>query len=67
MAHLVVKPTKISIRQYYFQIIKLYYKITMPLPNVIYMFKKYGVKTTFKLSAGALKITFQYINKILRG
>ena len=67
MAHLVVKPSKISIRQYYFQIIKLYYKITMPLPNVIYMFKKYGVKTTFKLSAGALKITFQYINKILRG
>ncbi len=67
MAHLVVKPEKISIRQYYFEIIKLYYKITLPFENIVYMIKKYGFKTTLKLSVGAGAITFQYIKKIIKG
>ena len=29
LAHLVLKPTAMSIRQYYWEIIKLYYKVTM--------------------------------------
>jgi len=35
--------------------------------NVIYMFKRYGVKTTLKLSIGAAQISWQYIKKIIRG
>ena len=67
MAHLVVQPERLSIRRYYFEIIKLYYKITVRPHNVSYMFKRYGVRTTLKLSAGAAKITFQYLKKIIRG
>ncbi len=67
MAHLVVKPEKLSISQYYYQIIKLYYKITLPPQNVIYMIKRYGLSTTLKLSLGAATITHQYIKKVLRG
>ena len=67
MAHLVIKPVKISVRSYYWQILKLYYKITMPLKNVVYMIKRYGMKTTFKLSAGAAQISWQYIKKIVKG
>jgi len=67
MAHLVIKPEKISARRYYFEIIKLYYKITMRPKNVIYMFKRYGIITTLKLSVGAAQITWQYIKKVIRG
>ena len=67
MAHLVVKPAKISVRNYYWQILKLYYKITVPPKNVIYMFKRYGINTTLKLSAGAAQISWQYLKKIIKG
>jgi len=67
MAHLVVKPVKLSVREYYWNIIKLYYKITVSPKNIAYMFQRYGVRTTMKLSVGAAKITFQYIKKIWKG
>lgn len=67
MAHLVIKPGKISARRYYYEILKLYYKITVRPKNVIYMFRRYGVGTTLKLSVGAARISWQYIKKIIRG
>ena len=67
MAHLVIKPEKISTGRYYFEILMLYYKITLMPRNVVYMFKRYGVRTTMKLSIGAGKISWQYIKKAVGG
>lgn len=67
MAHLVVKPEKLSVRKYYWNIIMLYCKITIFPKNIAYMFKRYSVRTTMKLSIGAAKITFQYFKKIVQG
>lgn len=67
MAHLVIRPTKISVRKYYMNILSLYYKITISPRNILYMFKRYGVSTTIKLSLGAWKITIQYMKKIIKG
>lgn len=67
MAHLVVRPEKISTREYYYRIISTYYKVTVSPQNAIYMIKKYGLGTVIKLSFGALKITWQYTKKIIRG
>ncbi len=67
MAHLVIAPTKLSIRQYYWEIVKLYYKITMQPKNIMYMYKKYTIGTTMKLSKGAYEVTIQYMKKIIRG
>jgi len=67
MAHLVVKPVNLSVRKFYWNIIVLYYKITVSPKNIKYMFNRYGVKTTMKLSLGATKITIQYIKKIIKG
>lgn len=67
MAHLVIKPDKISVGRYYFEILKLYYKITLLPRNVVYMFKRYGVRTTLKLSLGAGQISWQYIKKMVGG
>ncbi len=67
MAHLVVRPTRLSIRSYYLQILKLYYKITVTPSHIHYMFRRYGIATTMKLSIGAGKITWQYLKKIMKG
>lgn len=67
MAHLVVMPEKLTVRQYYFEILKLYYMLTMNPRSSVYMIKKYGLMQTLKLSVGAMKVTAQYINKMLKG
>jgi radical SAM superfamily enzyme YgiQ (UPF0313 family) len=67
MAHLVVKPGKMSVRQYYAQILKLYYKITITPKHTVYMFRQYGFRQTMKLSVGAFRISLQYLAKIIRG
>lgn len=65
MAHLVIKPSKLSIKQYYWQIIRLYYKITVTPTHIMYMIRKYGLRITLKLSLGAARVTLQYIEKML--
>jgi len=67
MAHLVVQPNKLSVRQYYLQIIKLYFRITVTPKHSAYMFRRYGWRQTMKLSAGAFRITLQYFAKIIGG
>ncbi|WP_054874943.1 B12-binding domain-containing radical SAM protein [Oxobacter pfennigii] len=66
LAHTVVKPVKMDIRSYYFNILKIYYKITMNPVNILKMIKKYGIKECFKLSLGTSSITMQYIKKSLQ-
>jgi len=67
LAHLVLKPEKMSVRRYYYEMIKLYYRITMAPGNVIRLIKKYGLKDVLKLSMGSSVITMQYIKKLVRG
>ncbi len=65
LAHLVVKPTYISIRKYYFYTMMLYYKTMVNPTSVLYMIRKYGIKDTVKLSIGACKVNLQYLKKLL--
>ncbi|ABR49613.1 Radical SAM domain protein [Alkaliphilus metalliredigens QYMF] len=67
LAHLVLAPTKMSVRRYYFEMIKLYYKITMDPKSVVKLIRKYGFKDVLKLSIGSSRVTQQYIGKIVRG
>jgi radical SAM superfamily enzyme YgiQ (UPF0313 family) len=66
LAHLTVQPSKMSVRKYYWNIIKLYYKVTMNPRNVMKMIGEYGLKENLKLSLGASKITMQYFVKMFR-
>lgn len=67
LAHVTVKPDKMSTRRYYWNIIKLYYAITMNPASIAYLVKKYGWKKNLKLSYGAFRITLQYLRKVLVG
>ena len=66
LAHLVVRPRRISTRRYYWNIVKLYYRITMNPKNIVKMIRQYGILQNIKLSLGAMSITWQYIKKIVR-
>jgi len=67
LAHLALMPSKMSIRSYYIEIIKLYYSITMRPKNVWKMIKTYGISQVLKLSVGSSAVTFQYIKKAIKG
>ena len=67
LAHLVVKPSKISTRKYYLYTMILYYKITANPKSWWYMVKKYGLHDTLKLTVGAYKVNNQYLKKLIRG
>ncbi|OEF98369.1 B12-binding domain-containing radical SAM protein [Desulfuribacillus alkaliarsenatis] len=65
LAHLVLKPEKMSVRSYYMEIVKLYYKITMRPKNVLRLIRKYGLSEVLKLSVGSSAVTMQYLKKII--
>lgn len=64
LANLVVKPSKISIRRYYFNILKIYFKLTLN-PKSLRKNLQYGLPANLKLSLGVNRITWQYLRKIL--
>lgn len=67
LAHLVVKPTYISVRKYYFYTMMMYYHIMVNPKSALYMIRKYGLKDTMKLSFGAFKVNLQYLEKLIGG
>jgi len=64
LANLVVKPSKIPIRRYYYNILKIYFKLTLN-PRSLRKNMKYGFLANLKLSLGVSRITWQYIKKII--
>ena len=67
LAHLVVRPSGISVRKYYWYTMLLYYKITANPVSAWYMIKKYGLHDTLKLSVGAFRVNLQYMKKLIGG
>lgn len=64
LAHLVVKPTHLSVRKYYFYTMLLYYRVMINPKSALYMIGKYGIRDTLKLSFGAFKVNVQYLKKL---
>ena len=67
LAHLVVRPDNITVRQYSWYTMVLYYKITANPVSGWYMVKKYGLHDTLKLSFGAVAVNNQYWKKLIEG
>lgn len=64
LAHLLVRPSKISVRKYYLYTLILYYMIMVNPKSGLYMIRRYGLRDTVKLSFGALKVNIQYLKKL---
>ncbi|MBE0450809.1 MAG: cobalamin B12-binding domain-containing protein [Clostridia bacterium] len=67
MAHLVLHPEHLSIRRYYFEIVKLYYQVTLRPSMVHRALKKYPFKENLKLTIGANRVMWQYVKRIIKG
>ncbi|MDP3387254.1 MAG: cobalamin-dependent protein [Eubacteriales bacterium] len=67
LAHLALKPIHLSVRAYYWEIIKLYYRIVMSPASVKGMIRKYGLGPVLKLSKGSFFVTWQYFLKFFKG
>ncbi len=66
MAHVVLKPEFMSIRAFYAEILKAYYKVVMRPKHLLYLIRKYGLKANVKMLAGSSLVSFQYLQKIVR-
>ncbi len=67
MAHVVLKPEFMSIRKFYFELLKSYYSVIMRPRHLFFLVKKYGIKANLKMLAGSSLVSLQYISKIVRG
>ena len=66
MAHVVLKPEHMTIKQYYTQLLISYYKVIMRPKNINALMKKYGFKENFKMFMGSSHVSWQYIKKIMK-
>lgn len=63
LAHVVVRPEKISVKEFYNQIIKMYIKVLFRPSNLIHHLK-FSLPMQIKLLYGAYQVKKQYQNKI---
>jgi len=63
LAHVVVKPEKLSLQDYYQEILRMYIRVLFRPANIIHHLK-YPIQMQIKLLAGALKVKKQYEKKI---
>jgi radical SAM superfamily enzyme YgiQ (UPF0313 family) len=67
MAHVVLKPEFMSIRKFYVELLISYYRVIMRPKHILALIKKYGIKPNIKMFVGSSLVSFQYIQKIMRG
>jgi radical SAM superfamily enzyme YgiQ (UPF0313 family) len=65
MAHLVMKPKKMSARRFYYNIVKTYTSSSAGLSAHLYILKKYGLKVYVNTLIGVITITWQYMKLML--
>lgn len=63
--HVMLKPTKLKTSQYYFEILKIYFRVTANINNLFYIIKTCNLKVGVKTVYGLLRIIFTYIRYII--
>jgi hopanoid C-3 methylase len=67
MAHILVKPTKLSRRAFYWNIIRVYYLTSAGFNGHLYVIRNYGLKIYYRTICGVFFLTWQYLKLWLRG
>lgn len=65
MAHVVIKPQKMSVRAFYYNILRAYMKTMVSAKSRRYIKVRYGRKIYRRVKRGAYKIIWQYIKLII--
>ena len=61
LTHVAIRPTKLTISQYYLEIVKGYLRSTGSLTTTKRIYQNYGLKMTIKCGIGAIYILWHYI------
>lgn len=56
-----IRPSKMSLKDYYFEILKTNFYINLITNNIFYMTKKFGISRTLHLAAGSFELLKRYI------
>jgi len=67
MAHLLIKPTKMSARRFYYHMLRAYLKVLTNKQRRKQLKDEFGKKTYRRVKSGATKIFFQYLWLIIKG
>ena len=62
-----VKPGKMSLRRYYFEVLRSNLFVNLLLNNPTYMVKQFGLMTVWRIFTGSLKFLKVYIKLMLKG
>ncbi len=66
MAHAVMKPKYMSLRKFYYNILRAYFKTSASKKGRNYIKERYGLKIYKRVRKGAYKIALQYIKLIIK-
>ncbi len=67
MAHLLWQPEQLSVRRYYWMIIRAYYRTMVGLRGHLYILRRYGPARYLRVAGGFAHITLQYLVLCARG
>ena len=62
-----IMPTKMSLRRYYFELLRTNIYINFYLNGMIYMTKKFGLNTLLRIALGSIKVSRMYIGLMIQG
>ncbi|MCI5113990.1 MAG: radical SAM protein [Candidatus Electrothrix sp. AX1] len=66
LAHLVLRPSKLSVAGYYWNIIRLYHTVTFRPKSIFNLVRRFGLRENLRLFFGSSRVTLQYLGKVLR-
>ncbi len=67
MAHVVLKPEKMSVRMFYLRLLLSYYRVVTRPVNILRLIKEYGISANMRMLKGSQMVSLQYWKKIARG
>ncbi len=66
MAHVVMQPLRMTVSEFYMNIVKTYYESSAGVKAHVRVWKKYGPKVYLKVLFGTVFITLQYLGLVIR-
>lgn len=64
---MIICPSQMSIRRYYFELMKTYLYVNLFVNGNTDMLKKYGFKNVFRIGVGTIRASWRYIKLMLKG
>lgn len=62
-----IRPSKMTLRRYYYEVLKVILYINLRMNSAPYMVKRFGISTLLRITAGSLKVLPIYIKLMLKG